>query len=83
MQDLFDISLYTLDNWGERQKDKYLKYIQKRLDTIATFPRHGKLIQEYFGFEKRVILLKHHSIIYYLSEDFVYIDSIIHHNLNI
>jgi len=83
MQDLFEISIYTLNNWGEKQKDRYLTYIQKRLDTIATYPRHGKLIQEYLGFEKRILTLKHHIVLYYLIADLVYIDRIINHNINI
>jgi toxin ParE1/3/4 len=83
MQDLFDISIYTLNNWGEKQKDKYLTYIQKRLDSIATYPRHGKLILKTNLYEERVLYLKHHVVYYLIFEDFLFVERIVNYSFNI
>lgn len=82
MQDLFDISLYTLDNWGEKQKDKYLKYIQKRLDTIATITRQGKLVFKTSFYEERVLYLKHYAAYYLLFNEYIYVERVVNFNLN-
>jgi plasmid stabilization system protein ParE len=43
MREIID---YTLEIWGRNQAKTYKKSFDKKFNTIATFPYHGRFIQQ-------------------------------------
>ncbi len=45
-RDLDSIADYTLDNWGERQTEKYLSELEQRFSWLAQHPKAGRARDE-------------------------------------
>jgi toxin ParE1/3/4 len=65
--DLTDIWDYTIENWSEKQADKYYKLIIDRCSEIAKNPKKGKEYNDVYPDLKGQRILKH--IIFYRVED--------------
>ena len=70
---LLEIVNYTLINWGEHQAKVYLSSFNKKFDSIATLPRHGRFLFVKNEWEFRKALNKRHIIHYAISDSIILI----------
>jgi toxin ParE1/3/4 len=81
--DLNGIWEYTLENWSEKQTDKYYATIKLSCNRIVQNPDVGK---EYDGINKNLLVLKSgkHIIFYQsLSEDKIVVIRILHERMDL
>ena len=80
--DLLEIWNYTIEKWGEKQAEKYLLDIEKKLEQLAANPELGKQRPEinlsYYSFP-----VKKHIIFYLQSGNHVDIIGILHEKMDI
>jgi len=79
-QSLVQISQYTLDNFGERQKKSYLKMLRDRMRTAAKNPEKGRergdIKLGYYSLQAE----KHH-IYYRIRDSHVEIIDVLHQSM--
>lgn len=81
-RDLKNIGRYTLEIWGQEQRNKYLKDIEKKFEQIAENPhigRHRPDVKEgYYSLQQ-----KSHIIFYLIRENRMDIIGIPHQRMDI
>ena len=81
-QDLHDIYTYSLEKWGKKQADEYLKQLENSFYLLLDNPYLGKqrndLKQGY-----RSLLTKKHSIFYKISNNEIIVLRILHIRMDI
>ena len=82
LEDINDIWTYSSEQWSNSQANKYYKLIFKEIDSICKNPEIGKSIQE-VKIHHRIKLVKSHLIVYKVEEEKIYIDRILHQQMDI
>jgi len=82
LMDLEEIWLYTSKIWSKQQANKYYEEIFKVLNEICNNSRIGESI-DFVKKGHRKINIKSHVIIYKIASEIIYIDRILHHNMDI
>ena len=79
-QSLVQISQYTLDNFGERQKKSYLKMLRDRMRAAAKSPEKGKergdVKTGYYSLQAEM-----HHIYYRISDSHIEIIDVLHQSM--
>ncbi len=82
VEDLTSIGQYTLEQWGRTQRDKYLRELDARFNTLAINPRMGKhradVVRGYYSFPQGS-----HVVFYIINEDFIDIIGIPHKHADV
>ena len=81
-QDLIDIWLYTFNQWGEKQADKYLDELDAVLILLAEQPLICHERTE-FSPPVRIHHYAHHLIVYAIIDDGINIVRVIHASMDI
>jgi len=81
-QDLIDIWLYTFDEWGEKQADRYLDDLADAFNLLAEQPLQCRERSE-FNHPVRIHHHAHHLIVYLAIEDGVNIVRVLHENMDV
>ena len=81
-QDLIDIWLYTFNEWGEIQADKYLDGLDKTFNFLAGQPLQCRERSE-FSPPVRIHHHGHHMLVYLAIEDGVTIVRVLHESMDI
>lgn len=80
--DLIGIWLYSFENWGEAQADRYLDAIEKTLKKIAVNPEGGEdrdwLRQEYWS-----VRVEHHIAFYTFTYKEVRLRRVLHEVMDV
>ena len=79
--DLEDIWLYSFENWGEAQADKYYDVLIEGIKELADNPQMGKS-RNYVRKNYRSIQLKRHVIYYRLQGQIIDIVRVLHEKMN-
>jgi len=79
-QSLVQISQYTLDNFGERQKKSYLKMLRDRMRAAAKNPEKGKERGDVKTGYYSVQAEKHH-IYYRIRDSHIEIIDVLHQSM--
>jgi plasmid stabilization system protein ParE len=77
--DILNIRKYTYLTWGEKQTDKYLSSIYKKLDQIATLPYLGRVFYTVNDISYRKIVHQEHIILYFIRVNKVFVYRIKNH----
>ncbi|MFN3942268.1 MAG: type II toxin-antitoxin system RelE/ParE family toxin [Flavobacterium sp.] len=83
INDLNDIWIYTIDEWSEKQADKYYSLIEFACSQIGKNPELGN---EYEGISKNLLSLKigKHIIFYQIiSKDRIEVVRILHERMDL
>lgn len=83
-QDLDDIALYTLSEYGQKQQDLYLSLIEQGFDTIAENPFIGRGHSD-LSDNIQIWPVGKHIIVYTVNDklDSVYILRILHQSVDL
>lgn len=81
-QDLLEIWLYTFNEWGEQQADKYLDELDQAIQLLAEQPL---MCRERFTFVPPVRIHRHahHLIVYIALDDGINIIRVLHESMDI
>ena len=82
LEDINDIWTYSSEQWSNSQANKYYKLIFKEIDSICKNPEIGKSIKEVKN-NHRIKIVKSHLIVYKVEEEKIYIDRILHQQMDI
>jgi len=80
--DLIDVWLYTFNQWGEAQADKYLDDLESSLELLAEQPLICRERTE-FKPPVRIYQYEHHLIVYTILSDKIVIIRVLHENMNV
>jgi toxin ParE1/3/4 len=80
--DLEEIWLYTSKIWSKQQANKYYEEIFKVINEICNNSGIGESI-DFVKKGHRRINVKSHIIFYKIASEIIYIDRILHHNMDI
>ena len=75
--DLDDVLLYTEQQWGSEQRERYQRDLLDGLNQLLTFPLLGKERPDYEP-GARSIQIEHHVAIYQVSDAEVHISRSVH-----
>ena len=81
-QDLIEIWLYTLNEWGERQADKYLDDLDGAIHLLAEQPLQCPSRSE-FSPPVRIHHHAHHLIVYLVMGDGINIVRVLHERMDV
>ena len=81
-QDLVEIWLYTFDEWGEIQADRYLDELDKATHLLAAQPLQCHSRGE-FNPAVRIHHHAHHLIVYLVMEDGINIVRVLHERMDV
>ena len=81
-QDLIGIWLYTFDEWGERQADRYLDDLEAAINLLAEQPLLCRERTE-LNPAVRIHHYAHHLIVYLAQEDSINVVRILHESMDI
>jgi len=81
-EDLINIWVYTLQEWGEVQADHYLDNLEEIFKQISETPMMARERQEYNP-PVRIHPHEHHLIIYRASDTEVEIIRVLHENMSV
>jgi toxin ParE1/3/4 len=77
--DLLDIRRYTAKVWGPQQRDRYIGRLRQSLHSLLDYPERGRRRDElYFGCPS--LTVGQHIVYYYLTDDEIVIDRVLHVN---
>ena len=79
-ESLVQISQYTLDNFGERQKNRYLKMLRSRMRTAAKNPEKGK-VREDIKAGYYCVQAEKHNIYYRIRDSRIEIIDVLHQSM--
>jgi toxin ParE1/3/4 len=82
LMDLEEIWLYTSKIWSKQQANKYYEEIFKVINEICNNSEIGESI-DFVKKGHRRINVKSHIIFYKIASEIIYIDRILHHNMDI
>ncbi len=77
VKDLREIREYTLQNWGERQEDLYLKAMWKRFAEVLKDPTRFRLLEDLFP-GCRTAAQEKHIILFRVENDILQIVRVLH-----
>jgi toxin ParE1/3/4 len=80
--DLVDIWLYTFNEWGEKQADKYLDELAAAMDLLAQQPLICRERSE-FTPPVRIQHHEHHLIVYLAQDNGINVIRILHENMDV
>lgn len=75
--DLVDIWIFSFENWGEAQADRYLRLLDRQISKLLTNPLLGKS-RDQVRAGYRSIHAERHVIYYCFTEDEVEVVRILH-----
>lgn len=81
-QDLVNLWLYTYEEWGEAQADKYLDAIEHTLHLLAEQPLLCRAREE-LSPPVRIHHHEHHLIVYTEAEQGINIIRVLHENMDV
>lgn len=81
-QDLVNVWLYTFNEWGEIQADKYLDRLENSLQLLAEQPLICRERTE-FSPPVRIYHHEHHIVVYLVLESGINIIRVLHKNMDI
>ena len=81
-QDLVDIWLYTFDEWGEKQADKYLDDLDTAIKFLAEQPLISRNRTE-LDPPVRIHHHGHHLIVYLALDDGISIIRVLHESMDV
>lgn len=81
-QDLVDIWLYTFDEWGEKQADKYLDDLETAIKLLAEQPLISRNCTE-LDPPVRIHHHGHHLIVYLALDDGISIIRVLHESMDV
>ncbi len=82
LKDLEEIWYYTFEHWSKQQANKYYKDIFEVIHGICKDSLLGKSIDD-IKIGHRKINVKSHMIIYKIKQNTIYVDRILHQNMDI
>lgn len=77
---LKQISLYTLENYGEQQRKKYLGLLREAMQTVAKNPEKGKERPEIKAGYYSISAGRHH-IYYRVRDDHIEVIDVLHQSM--
>jgi len=77
---LVQISQYTLDNFGERQKKRYLKMLRERIRSAAKNPEKGK-VRDDIKIGYYCVQAERHTIYYRIRNSHIEIIDVLHQSM--
>jgi len=80
-QDIKSIWLYTYEQWGEMQADRYTRDMGVAIEGLLEHPKQGNPI-DHIRKGYRLLHFKHHLIIYYLSSTSIDVARILGENMD-
>ncbi len=81
-QELHDIYTYSLEKWGEKKADEYLKQLENSFYLLLNNPQLGKQRNELkHGY--RSLLVQKHSIFYNINDNEINILRILHMRMDV
>ena len=80
--DLTDVWLYTFNQWGESQADKYLDDLETSLHRLVEQPLICRERTQ-FNPPVRIHHYEHHLIVYTILSDGIKIIRVLHENMNV
>ena len=80
--DLEQIWVFTFNTWSQRQADKYYALFIQSIDTICAQPEIGTPI-DFVKKGHRMMPIKSHLIVYKIKHEIIYINRILHKNMDI
>lgn len=81
-QDLVSIWLYTWQDWGEAQADRYLDALERVMQTLAQYPKMGHERKE-FTPAVRMHPHAHHLVVYQPEDDGITVIRVLHKNMDV
>jgi toxin ParE1/3/4 len=81
-QDLLDIWLYTFNEWGERQADKYLDELDQAIQLLAEQPLMCRERLE-LSPPVRIHYHAHHLVVYLALDDGLNVIRVLHESMDI
>jgi toxin ParE1/3/4 len=75
--DVREIRRYTAKQWGLRQRDRYAARLHQALGSLLDYPERGRPREELYA-GCRSLLVEQHVIYYYLTDDEVVVDRVLH-----
>lgn len=82
LSDLREIREYTLQNWGERQEDEYLKAMWRRFTEILNDPSRFRLRDDLFS-GCRIAAQEKHIILFRVEGDVLQVIRVLHGAMDI
>jgi len=80
--DLTAIVEYTIQQWSEKQADKYLEQIESGLSKIQDNPNIGRVRTD-ISDRHRSILVEKHIVVYIVQDRYILISRILHQSRDI
>ena len=80
--DLIDVWLYTFNQWGESQADKYIDALEDSLHLLVEQPLICRERTQ-FNPPVRIHHYEHHLIVYTILSDGINIIRVLHENMNV
>ncbi|WP_424973320.1 type II toxin-antitoxin system RelE/ParE family toxin [Dinoroseobacter sp. S76] len=80
-QDVIDIYLYTVENFGARQADRYVDELEERFKVIASSPKLGRRYDEVKAGVRR-LAYESHSIYYTVGSHGIFVLRILHQRMD-
>ena len=77
--DLRDIRRYTAKHWGPQQRDRYVARLQRALRSLRDYPERGRRRDELYA-GCRSLPVEQHVVFYYLTDDEIVVDRVLHGN---
>lgn len=75
--DIRAILLYTRERWSAEQRRRYHAHINLGLTSLLDYPERGRPRDEFYV-GCRSLLVEQHVIFYYLTDDEIVIDRVLH-----
>jgi len=78
-RDIDDALLYTQRRWGTEQRRRYRVQLYQAMRSLNDFPERGQARNEYY-LGCRCLPVEQHVVFYYLTDDTIVIDRVLHAN---
>jgi toxin ParE1/3/4 len=75
--DIDNILLYTQRQWGAGQRRRYRAQLYQGMRGLLDYPERGRPRDELYA-GCRSVLVEHHVVYYYLTDDAIVIDRVLH-----
>ena len=75
--DLIDIWLYSFEQWGPEQADRYLDELDKGIRSLARNPEIGAR-RDYVREGYRVLFINSHAVYYTVTPSIIHITRVLH-----
>jgi toxin ParE1/3/4 len=82
-RDLDAIAIYTKQQWGARQAQRYLAALRFDIESLADFPMRHALYRSSHGHEFRKLSSGHHLVFYTIDRRTVQVARILHERMDL